>query len=164
MVNVCETEGEYTCSDFLIDSACSDYLALEGQFPSFVYVVQSGEDGPVKIGSARKPSARKDSLQTANWQELHLRAVVPVSSCAYVEKVAHTLADRHNIRGEWFDLEPLQAIEIIISAAVLGGRMPKPLDKLVSELKVASGRVSRKSPSKEDEDRRAKLRHKLGID
>jgi hypothetical protein len=42
-----------------------------------IYFVQQGSWGPVKIGIANDPLARRSKLQTGNPQELHLRHVVP---------------------------------------------------------------------------------------
>lgn len=99
---------------FLVDQI-SEYPL---DFPGYVYVIQWGDDGPVKIGMAAYPDARLNGLQVGNWTELFLRALVP-TPCKpkVVERVAHRLAVPHLIRGEWFDLTPLEAVSVILHAA-----------------------------------------------
>jgi T5orf172 domain len=66
----------------------------------FVYFIQAGDTGPVKIGLANTPEERARTLQTGNHRELHLRHVVPGSGD--VERQLHDRFAAARIRGEWF--------------------------------------------------------------
>lgn len=153
------------CRAFFIEEEPWQYFVLESEFPSYVYVIQAGKDGPVKIGSAQKPSERLQELQTSNWHQLYLRAVVPCGPRVVIEKVAHALADRHRIRGEWFDLEPLKAVEFVVTAMALKGLDPKPLADAMRGLVVTPDNYNRaKRHEPYDSERRIALRQRLGID
>lgn len=43
----------------------------------WVYIVQAGERGPIKIGSAGNVQKRLSGLQTGHYEELHLVAAIP---------------------------------------------------------------------------------------
>lgn len=67
----------------------------------YVYFIESGFGGPIKIGSARNPLSRLRSLQTGNPEELHLLAMVEEEGS--ISEVG--LQDRfrkHQISNEWF--------------------------------------------------------------
>jgi hypothetical protein len=89
--------------------------------PSFVYFVQQGENGPVKIGRAVDPERRVATLQTGNAIDLHLREVVPGDST--LESTMHQRFADARIRGEWFGADYLPLIlayaEGIAESAVL---------------------------------------------
>jgi hypothetical protein len=111
-----------------------DYLVKPDDFrqaydiPGYVYVIQWGEDGPVKIGQAIDPKSRMGELQVANWMELRLAAVVPIfGALTPVEKTSHRLAIAHLLSGEWFDLEPVEAVSHILAAAEICGQPVYPI-------------------------------------
>lgn len=68
--------------------------------PRFVYIIQDGDDGPVKIGEAFDPRSRLGELQCGNHRPLNLRAVVLAT--VSTEKELHALWSRSRMRGEWF--------------------------------------------------------------
>lgn len=70
----------------------------------FVYFVQQGDRGPVKIGVAKDPFDRMATLQTGNPTELHLRHVVPGQRD--LESKLHFRFREARIRGEWFGDQP----------------------------------------------------------
>lgn len=70
----------------------------------YVYFIQAGEDGPIKIGSAKKPGERLATMQTGNHVELRLIGFAPVP--AESETGLHLRFAKHNIRGEWFHPHP----------------------------------------------------------
>ncbi len=111
--------------DFLVKP---DDFRQAYDIPGYVYVIQWGEDGPVKIGQAIDPMSRMGELQVANWMELRLAAVVPIfGALTLVEKTSHRLAIAHLLSGEWFDLEPLEAISYILAAAEICGHSVYPI-------------------------------------
>ncbi len=79
----------------------------------FVYFVQLGEDGPVKIGSAVDIAKRMDQLQNGNAAPLYLRAVAPGGHAA--ERDFHKQFARDRLRGEWFQPSPalLEAMDAV---------------------------------------------------
>lgn len=89
--------------------------------PSFVYFVQAGDHGPVKIGKAKDPEKRIATLQTGSHVELKLRDVVPGDST--VETMMHHRFAAARIRGEWFGAEYLPLVlayaDALASEAVL---------------------------------------------
>lgn len=76
----------------------------------FVYALQEGLDGPIKIGRGRgNPLRRLDSCQTGNPQTLVLRGWLPrlsASEAEHQERTAHRKFARQHVRGEWFSPSP----------------------------------------------------------
>lgn len=76
------------------------------------YVVQEGDDGPVKIGIARNAFWRRSDLQTGNPRKIFLRAIYECEgrSTALILEAAVLLefADQR-ILGEWISA-PLAAM------------------------------------------------------
>ncbi|WP_109808386.1 GIY-YIG nuclease family protein [Sphingosinithalassobacter portus] len=66
----------------------------------WVYFVQVGSGGHIKIGWAKDPTKRIASLQTAQPQQLKLLGVIPGSLKA--EREVHALFSQARVRGEWF--------------------------------------------------------------
>lgn len=67
----------------------------------FVYFIQAGDDGPIKVGYTTHPEVRLARLQVGNPETLYLRAAIRVKERA-VEVALHATFARHRIRGEWF--------------------------------------------------------------
>jgi len=68
--------------------------------PDWIYFVQQGRDGPIKIGVASDVAARINQLQTGSAEPLRLLSVRPGSRV--VERQLHERFTGHRIRGEWF--------------------------------------------------------------
>lgn len=66
----------------------------------FVYFIQQGLDGPIKIGFTIDPMERLASLQTANPYELHLLGCIAKNEA--LERELHQKYSHHHLRGEWF--------------------------------------------------------------
>jgi hypothetical protein len=65
-----------------------------------LYVIQQGEDGPIKIGISRNPRERLRQLQTAHAGRLELRRVFRMRD---VERALHRmLGQAGQFNGEWF--------------------------------------------------------------
>lgn len=71
---------------------------------AYIYFVQQGDYGPVKIGLAKNVLKRLDGLLNGSPLELHLRAVMPGDRA--VERQMHQRFAKHHIRGEWFQPDP----------------------------------------------------------
>jgi hypothetical protein len=95
---------------------CSRALA-EGRrrYPglfSFVYAIQAGEGGPIKIGISDKPWERIETLQQANAEKLiGLAAWHTLKS---EEKELHREFAYARIRGEWFRPVP-ELVELVLA-------------------------------------------------
>lgn len=68
----------------------------------YVYFIRAGRTGAVKIGWARDPQKRLDTLQTGNQHQLHLLGYIPGS--VQDEYDWHEMCADLRIRGEWFRL------------------------------------------------------------
>jgi len=72
----------------------------------FVYFVQMGSIGPIKIGVAKNVERRLESLQTGNPYKLKLLTMIECTNSlkAYdLERKMNSKFSNHNIRGEWFN-------------------------------------------------------------
>jgi hypothetical protein len=72
--------------------------ALRGIEAPWVYLVQRGDFGPIKIGRARDPDRRFASLQTSSPDPLSILATTQ----NYDEQELHAFYTPERIRGEWF--------------------------------------------------------------
>lgn len=109
-----------------------DFRRFTYFIPGYVYVIQWGDDGPVKIGQAIDPRSRMAELQVANWMKLHLAAAVPIfGKLTPVEKLAQRLAIAHLLSGEWFDLGPIEAVSYILQAAESCGHSVYPVAETI---------------------------------
>lgn len=104
-------------------------LVAEGWTPSkvrrskaaFVYFVQMGEGGPIKIGSAADLGKRVSGLDTASPYPLRLLGVL--NGGVALEREMHKRFRAHHMRLEWF--QPAQALlEFIASNAYLPASGP----------------------------------------
>ena len=66
----------------------------------YVYFIQAGEDGPIKIGFAKHVGARLSTLQTDNHCELRILGVC--NGDRDCEARTHQQFRMDHIRGEWF--------------------------------------------------------------
>lgn len=76
------------------------WLEQEAQTP-FVYVIQSGDDGPIKVGYAVDVPARIATLQTGNPYLLRLLYVLPGPQP--LEWQLHQRLKDCRLVGEWFN-------------------------------------------------------------
>jgi hypothetical protein len=70
---------------------------------TFVYFIQAGQDGPIKIGVAADPLLRLDDLQVGSPVALTLLAAIPGG--AVHERQLHARFAEGRIRGEWFSAD-----------------------------------------------------------
>lgn len=68
---------------------------------AFLYFIQAGEEGPIKIGIAANVTKRLDMLQTGNPEKLRIVGLLECHDS--LEKVLHGRFRDGHIRGEWFD-------------------------------------------------------------
>lgn len=91
-----------------------------------IYAISPDNRWPTKVGISQNPVKRLINLQGACWKRLDIAAYrycENFNTARLVEKKAHeTLkSDGKLMSGEWFDVRPEQALEVIeFSAQVLG--------------------------------------------
>lgn len=75
-------------------------------FRCCLYVIQEGDDGPVKVGMADHPYRRLSTHQTGNPRPLALRAVYEGErgDCRALEKAFFLAFGHQHIRGEWYSV------------------------------------------------------------
>lgn len=98
-----------------------------------VYFIQRNEDGPIKIGTARKPQSRLTFLQTGSDARLYLRHHIP--GWKKTERALHLRFARYRLTGEWFS--PAQEILDFI-AGLQSGKLQFPA--LEADMTVYSAR------------------------
>lgn len=68
-----------------------------------VYMIQAGEDGPVKIGTAYNPHRRLAAFQNGHFH--HLKMLAIYDGEAREERLLHQRFAALRIRGEWFHFD-----------------------------------------------------------
>lgn len=74
---------------------------------------------PVKIGYASDPKKRLGSLQSGNPRRLKLLFYFPLpyrELARLVEKSFHKTMKRRALLGEWYEIEPADAVRLLCSA------------------------------------------------
>jgi hypothetical protein len=91
------------------------------------YIIRAGLAGPVKIGKADDVEQRRDELQTAHHETLHVLRVIDTAFDA--EKVFHERFATSRIRGEWFEFEEAMLTfvpeepKVVVPVPVLGASL-----------------------------------------
>lgn len=86
---------------------------------TWLYFIQAGEGGPVKIGISETPVRRMANMQVGNHERLRLIAVARVPIDA--ESDLHARLVKHHVHGEWFRPAPA-VLEIAQSYEARGHR------------------------------------------
>jgi hypothetical protein len=81
----------------------------------WLYAIQAGENGPIKIGSTRSPAQRIKTLQTGNAETL--RGIAAWRGYSFCEGQLHEEYAYARLRGEWFEPVP-ELVEMVLA---LGG-------------------------------------------
>jgi hypothetical protein len=91
-----------------------------------VYIMGRAEGemliGPVKIGFTRSLASRLKTVQTGMPYKLELIAAVmmPTRDLARgLERGLHELLRAHAMHGEWFDIDPVEAVGVLAQATKL---------------------------------------------
>jgi len=82
-------------------TATLDFWRRNNAATMFVYFIQEGEDGPIKIGEAVHPVKRVEQMQTGNPRHLRVTAVVLAGRSTEWQLHGYWRAKAW-IRGEWF--------------------------------------------------------------
>jgi hypothetical protein len=74
-----------------------------------LYVIQRGDDGPIKVGISRRLKQRISQLQNGSAEKL---LVLRVYKMAEVEKAVHAELERTSrLEGEWFPADLLSVVD-----------------------------------------------------
>lgn len=145
-------------SRYLIGDVDSWPSAPEG----YVYVIRGKRGGPVKIGFALNPNFRAYELQCGNPDEIAVIAAIGIAGVAalLVERQSHRLAMFAHVRGEWFDLDTLEAVACVLTACQMLDAIPmthQECGEHTSDIRIIRHVAS-------EEQRREMMRTRLGID
>lgn len=106
-----------------------------------VYVVAPDNSWPSKIGISQNPVKRLLSLQTSCWRKLDIHKYCYAENFAAARKVeqkAHQILvdDGKAMLGEWFDIRPDKAMEVVEFASQIEGVeiMKSPPDDKIREI------------------------------
>ena len=70
---------------------------------TWVYFVEMGQDGPIKIGFSKDPEGRRSKLQTGAPEKMTILCCL--ESDRVLETALHRQLCRYKISGEWFQRE-----------------------------------------------------------
>ena len=105
----------------------------------FIYFIQAGAAGPVKIGISDNPERRLQQLQGAHHEELRLLS--SVEGTVWAERRIHALLEEHRLRGEWFAPDPIVLATVDRAERIISDyTQPTPLHRT----RVAHGSVRAK--------------------
>lgn len=106
----------------------------------YVYVIGTLLDGrltaPVKVGVTTDVTGRLAALQTGSAKPLGLLYALGLPSrlmALGLERSFHLAEAEHRLSGEWFDLEPLRAMKLLLLLFVLCGNRGQQLDPVLWE-------------------------------
>ena len=88
---------------------------------SWVYFIQVGQSGPVKVGHSKDPRSRFSSIQVGNHERLRLLCLMRGGEP--VERSLHEWLKPEALGGEWF--RPSARLRSIVWAAILEDEMQK---------------------------------------
>src|ERR1051325_6662794 len=101
-----ETEAANLLDRRLKEARSGDVVDTKRQL--ILYVMQRGDDGPIKVGISVNAKKRLKTLQTGNAEKLKLLRVFTMRD---VEKAIHGELEREaRLHGEWFPAELLPNI------------------------------------------------------
>ncbi|NTG01858.1 GIY-YIG nuclease family protein [Agrobacterium rhizogenes] len=86
----------------------------------FVYIIarrtESGLVGPVKVGVTRTLGSRLAGIQTGCWDRLEIAyhfEMVGRDAAYNIERLFHQRLAGNRMQGEWFSVEPIEALEAL---------------------------------------------------
>jgi len=95
----------------------------------YIYFVQAGEAGPIKIGCSKNPHQRHQDLQVYHYETLYLLGYIEHSDI--LENQLHQLFEHDRIRGEWFRPTPAVVDKIILLVGTIT-RQARPKKRLAN--------------------------------
>ena len=117
-----------------------------------VYMICPDNYWPTKIGISHNPTSRLIELQVGSWRTLSVQRFAYCQShkdARAVEKKTHQslVLDGKSLSGEWFDIRPKEAFDLIqFNAALLGIELSTeiPDDRIRAELSKALTKIDRR--------------------
>lgn len=86
---------------------------VSNAIPSAVYVF-TVRDHLVKVGRSLDPLARSRALGSILGHHIEVAFATDVrADASFIEAYAHRALKAHHVKGEWFDVDPAVAIEVI---------------------------------------------------
>ena len=87
--------------EMIFRKLCESAMASKDNRPSsFIYFVQEGADGPIKIGTTQNLKTRLSSLQTGSARKLRVLGTIRGGNA--LEALLHQEFAEYQISGEWF--------------------------------------------------------------
>lgn len=87
----------------------------------YVYILRAGESH-YKVGVATSVKKRLSGLQTSNPVKVDIVSAKLLDDAYAVEGQLHARLKEWNVSGEWFSLQPMQVIDLLIEL----NRLPEP--------------------------------------
>lgn len=88
---------------------------------NYVYIIATVRDGipcaPVKVGITKSVASRFSTLKTASAYPLDVYAALPFPSredAQSLEAAFHKVMRRYRLHGEWFDMDPRDAMRAMV--------------------------------------------------
>lgn len=87
-----------------LEQTSAQLVYFSGDHDSWVYFVQQGDNGPIKIGYTKRKGLRLTALQNGNPERLRMVCAVPGGRA--LEYVLHKAFRGARLVGEWFTPTP----------------------------------------------------------
>lgn len=96
-----------------------------GRREGWIYFIQAGSQGAIKIGWAKDPAKRIRTLQTSQHQKLKMLGAIP--GTLKDEQALHRRFADARLNGEWFDRSKVggQVMSLILSEGFIAAKPPK---------------------------------------
>lgn len=83
-------------------------IKIYGMKKDNLYIIQSNNNGLIKIGRSKNPQKRLKQLQTGNPNKLKL--IYTFEGEGWREKIIHERLSYYRLEGEWFDYDCVGSI------------------------------------------------------
>lgn len=100
---------------------------------TYVYFIQAGITGPIKIGNSKNPRGRLTEIQINHYETLTLLGFV--AHTEMLEHQIHNAVKGHRIRGEWFSpakeiLDLIEQITIATNISLTVKALPEMVERI----------------------------------
>jgi hypothetical protein len=106
----------------------------------WIYFLQFGNEGPIKVGRSSDPGARAQELNVASPVELVLLGAMRTTNAVCEERTLHERLAAFYVRGEWFE-----RAAVLAEMKRLAGRIVRRVELPVSGLRMAAIRADKKT-------------------
>lgn len=91
----------------------------------YLYILGASRDGPVKVGIACDPRARRRELQTGHPEKLEVFWIYPCPVGWHYERIIHRILASKRLSGEWYAV-PVEAAMAALWISTVHGDEPDP--------------------------------------